>query len=208
MAGSILRRPRLRNRPASPAQDVATDGVLTVGSPMVPTSEAFADLYARYFDPIYWYCRRRLHSPEAAEDAAAHVFANALAAGPRWADPALRSWLFAIAHNVVANARRAAGVSPDEPLDAALLLADGAPSPDSEIIAAEARDEVRRAIATLPDDQRHVVELRMAGLTGPEIARVLGRSHAAVKMLQLRAYSRLRDQLRDEADYERTVRHG
>jgi DNA-directed RNA polymerase specialized sigma24 family protein len=37
-----------------------------------------------------------------------------------------------------------------------------------------------------------VVELRLAGLTGPEIAASLGKSHAAVKMLQLRAVQKLR----------------
>jgi len=44
----------------------------------------------------------------------------------------------------------------------------------------------------LPVDQREVIELRLAGLTGREIAEAMERSVDAVKMLQLRAMKRLR----------------
>ena len=47
-----------------------------------PIRWAFAPLYARYFDPVYRYCYRRLGHPEAAADAAAQVFTKALAALP------------------------------------------------------------------------------------------------------------------------------
>jgi DNA-directed RNA polymerase specialized sigma24 family protein len=40
-----------------------------------------------------------------------------------------------------------------------------------------------------------VVELRLAGLSGPEIALALGRSPGAVRLAQFRAYARLRDLL-------------
>ncbi len=83
-----------------------------------PTDVAFARLYGDFFDPIYWYCRSRLGDETAAEDAAGTVFARALAAGPRYDDPSLRSWLFAIAHNVLANWFRAA--RPVAPPEAAL----------------------------------------------------------------------------------------
>src|SRR4051812_5390041 len=84
---------------------------------------AFARLYGDFFDPIYWYCRSRLGDATTAEDAASTVFTRALAAGPRYDDPALRSWLFAIAHNVVANTFRAARP------EAALAAADAIPDP-------------------------------------------------------------------------------
>jgi DNA-directed RNA polymerase specialized sigma24 family protein len=48
----------------------------------------------------------------------------------------------------------------------------------------------------------------MAGLAGPEIAQTLGRSHGAVKMLQLRAFARLRELLADGENDEETNRHG
>jgi RNA polymerase sigma factor (sigma-70 family) len=171
-----------------------------------PASLAFARLYAEFFDPIYGYCRSRLDGVEAAEDAASTVFARALAAGPRYDDPALRSWLFGIAHNVLANRFRAN--RPQSTLAAIDDRADDRPSPDDAVVANEERLHLLRALRLLPEDQRRVVELRMAGLTGPEIARILDRSHGAVKMLQLRAFTRLRELLADDAGRREPDHHG
>jgi RNA polymerase sigma-70 factor (ECF subfamily) len=44
----------------------------------------------------------------------------------------------------------------------------------------------------LPDDQRRILELRLAGLSGPETAAALGKTHGAVKIAQHRAFTRLR----------------
>ena len=151
---------------------------------------AFTRLYSEYFDPIYWYCRGRLGDATAAEDATSTVFTRALAAGPRYDDPSLRSWLFAIAHNVVANAFRA--VRPEVSLESAGDLPDSVSLLEDGVIADDERDHLLNALRQLPHDQRRVVELRMAGLTGPEIARLLNRSHGAIKMLQLRAFAGLR----------------
>ncbi len=130
-----------------------------------------------------------------AEDVTSLIFAQALAALPRYRDGVFRSWLFAIAHNAVANHHRAR--RPVRPLDDALEVPDAAlgGSPESAAIAAEERSALSAALTQLTSDQRHAVELRLAGLTGPEIAQVLGRSHAAVKMLQLRAVDRLREHM-------------
>jgi RNA polymerase sigma-70 factor (ECF subfamily) len=169
-------------------------------------SEAFTRHYNDFFDPIYWYCRSRLGDAAAAEDAASTVLTRALAAGPRYDDPSLRSWLFGIAHNVLANWFRAA--RPVAPLESAFDVPDAGPSPDDTVVAEEERDRLLSALRLLPEDQRRVVELRMAGLSGPEIAQTLGRSHGAVKMLQLRAFARLRELLADDAGNEETDRHG
>lgn len=167
---------------------------------------AFAQLYAVYFDPIYCYCRHRLGDALAAEDATSTVFARAFAAGPRYHDPALRSWLFAIAHNVIANARR--GSRPVASLETAHELRDPGPAPEEVWLASEERTRLLQALQGLPAEQRQVVQLRMAGLTGPEIARELGRSHGAVKMLQLRAFTTLRERLGPPRAAEDMQRHG
>jgi RNA polymerase sigma-70 factor (ECF subfamily) len=153
---------------------------------------AFAPLYARYFDPVYRYCYRRLGQREAAADATAQVFAKALAALPRYRDdaPSFRSWLFAIAHNVITDDLRAR--RPVAPLDAAAHVAASGPSPEELVLSGETDCMVRELLTRLPPDQRQVLELRLAGLTGPEIAAVLGRSLGAVKIAQVRAFARLR----------------
>jgi RNA polymerase sigma-70 factor (ECF subfamily) len=156
---------------------------------------AFAPLYARYFDPIYRYCYRRLGHPEAAADAAGQVFAKALAALPGYREeaPSFRSWLFAIAHNVITDDLRAR--RPVAPMDAATHVAESGPTPEEEVLSDEAGCLVRALLATLPPDQRQILELRLAGLTGPEIAVALGRSLGSVKIAQVRAFARLREQL-------------
>jgi DNA-directed RNA polymerase specialized sigma24 family protein len=47
-------------------------------------------------------------------------------------------------------------------------------------------------LQTLPEDQRRVLDLRLAGYRGAEIAAALGRSLTAVKTLQYRAMCQLR----------------
>jgi RNA polymerase sigma-70 factor (ECF subfamily) len=163
-----------------------------------PGTDAFSCLYEAFVDPIYWYCRARLGDCAAAEDAVSTVFTRALAAGPRYDDPSLRSWLFGIAHNVLANWYRAARTT--APIDAALHVVDNRPLPEETVVADEERDRLLSALRLLPEDQRRVVELRMVGLTGPEIARLLGRNPGAVRMLQLRAFTRLRELLAEDED--------
>jgi RNA polymerase sigma factor (sigma-70 family) len=152
--------------------------------------QAFASLYARYLDPVYRYCYRRLGSREAAEDATSQVFVQALAALSRYRDGSFRSWLFTIAHHVVTDVARRG--KPTHALDAGAEPIAVARSPEEVALGAESRAMLRAWLARLPDDQRQVIELRLAGLTGAEIARVLGRGTGAVKMLQYRAMTRLR----------------
>jgi RNA polymerase sigma-70 factor, ECF subfamily len=153
---------------------------------------AFAPLYARYFDPVYRYCYRRLGDPEAAADAAAQVFTKALAALPGYREeaPSFRSWLFAIAHNVITDDLRAR--RPVAPMTAAAHLAAAGPSPEETVLSNEAGCMVLALLTQLPPDQRQILELRLAGLTGPEIAAALGRSLGAVKIAQVRAFARIR----------------
>ncbi|HEY7034815.1 MAG TPA: sigma-70 family RNA polymerase sigma factor [Thermomicrobiales bacterium] len=152
--------------------------------------QAFAALYDRYVDAIYRYCHVRLGDREAAEDATSVVFAKAMDGLSSCRGGSFRSWLFAIAHNVVADAYRA--TRPSEPLAAAAALTDPAPEPDELALAGDLGRAVRASLARLSPDQREIVELRLAGLTGPEIAAALGKSHAAIRVAQFRAYARLR----------------
>ncbi len=61
-------------------------------------------------------------------------------------------------------------------------------------------------MASLTGSQRQVVELRLAGLTGPEIAAVLNMHLAAVKSAQFRTYARLRTLLRPEFQSDEPTR--
>ena len=159
---------------------------------------AFAALYARYADRVYWYCFRRLADPVAADDAASLTFAKALAALPTCRDDRFRAWLFGIARNVVLDAHRARRF--DRPLAEGLTVPDPTPGPDDLALAHDAQRRVAALLARPPEGQRRVVELRLAGLTGPEVAAALGRPHVWVRVTQLRAYERLRRILEAEPD--------
>jgi len=205
MAGSnpIRFRATTAPHPADPSPDSSEASVDVLVGRAQRDPAAFAALYDRYFDQIYRYCSYRLDDWSAAEDAASTVFANALTALPRYRAGSFRSWLFTIAHHTVANHHRAR--RPDRPIDTAMDTADAAPAPDDLAVAADDRRALRGALTQLTPDQRHVVELRLAGLRGPEIAVALGRSHAAVKMLQLRAIDRLHDLLGADAATTTTI---
>ena len=152
--------------------------------------KAFGPLYARYANPIYKYCFAQLSDRQAAEDATSLVFTKALDGLPRFHGGSFRAWLFAIARNVVTDQFRARRF--DAPLEAAEAVA--APGATLDDLAADAdRDRSLWALlAELTPDQRQVIELRLRGLAGPEVAVVLGRSHAWVKVTQFRAIERLR----------------
>jgi RNA polymerase sigma-70 factor (ECF subfamily) len=153
---------------------------------------AFALLYGKYLDPVHQYCYRRLSSREAAEDATSQVFIQALAGLPKFSSRggSFRAWLFTIAHNVVIDQYRAS--RPSEWLDTEMDLPDESPSPEELAVAADAGRSLRQAVEHLPERQRQVVELRLAGLTAAEIGQVLGCRARTVDVAQFRAVARLR----------------
>jgi RNA polymerase sigma-70 factor, ECF subfamily len=183
---------RAQGADAEASAELAADACLVALAQADP--HEFARLYDRYVDPIYWFCYRRLESVPAAEDATSATFVKALAALPRF-DPkggTFRSWLFAIAHNVVLDHLRQATRRGDRSLESEAEIADKSPSPEASAIAGDERTALHVALAHLTEEQRQVVELRLAGLNGPEIASALGISHAAVRTAQRRALLRLR----------------
>lgn len=156
--------------------------------------EAFAPLYVRYVEEIARFCYVRLRDRDAARDATQQVFTRALAGLPGYREQGqFRAWLYAIArHELASDTRRR---RPALTLDAASEIVDPSMTPeDAATRSAESR-ALLAAVGRLPGDQRFAVELRLAGLSGPEVAAAMGRSHDAVRKLQLRAMERLRAEL-------------
>jgi RNA polymerase sigma-70 factor, ECF subfamily len=153
--------------------------------------DAFALLYARYLHRIISYFLLRTGSPEDADDLASQCFVRAFEALPRFraGEGSVRSWLFAIAHNLAVSHYRAHRDT--LPLDT-VDLRDSAPPLEEHAIRGDELNRLRLALGTLTGEQRLVIELRLAGLSGIEISTAAGKSHAAVKMLQRRALDQLR----------------
>ena len=142
------------------------------------------------------YCRRRLGHDEDAADATSQTFAKAMGGLDGFTGGAVAPWLFTIARHVVIDAVRRR--RPLVVLETVGDLAEPAAGPEDLTLEKDRRRALLAAIARLTPEQREVVELRLAGLTGQEIADVLGLSLSAVKSSQFRAYTRLRALLADE----------
>ncbi len=158
--------------------------------------DAFAELYRRHLDRIYRFVRSQVPDDSTAEDLTAQVFFKALSsAGSFRGEAAYRSWLYRIAHNVVATWGRQRARSPlvveDLPESEDLT-----PSPATQAIAGEQRAMVRAKVAELPPAQREVVALRyLEEFSIEEVADVTDRSKGAVRILLHRARLRLRRSL-------------
>jgi RNA polymerase sigma-70 factor (ECF subfamily) len=173
--------------------DAVSDAALIAGG----TNDHFTRLYDRYAGSVYRYCRLRIPNTAEAEDATALVFTNAFAAFPPAAG-SFRAWLFTIAHNVVINYYRSQKHrGAHQPLDLAAEIPDHSPTPEEALLRSDDESRLYHALSQLPDDQRRIIELRLAGLTGAEIAEMLGRSRPAMRQLQFRAMQRLRQILTD-----------
>jgi RNA polymerase sigma-70 factor (ECF subfamily) len=159
-------------------------------------SESFAELYRRYRDPLYRYCWFRLHDDASANDAVADIFVAVLEALRRTGVRRFRPWLFTIAHHEIADRQRRG--KPTLELHEAAASPSGAPSPEELAILNINLDALRSAVRQLKPDQARVIELRMAGLEGPEIRQVLNRSRSWVDTTQFRALTQLRRMLAGE----------
>jgi len=182
----------VRNSDAEAAGAPVDDATLVRAAQRDPLD--FAHLYDRYVTPVYRFCYRRLGTVAAAEDAASSTFFKALAALPGFDAGAgsFRSWLFTIAHNVVRDQMRARQRRPEQALGDTFELIDHAPTPEELAIARDERRRLQTALAALPGDQQRIIELRLAGLDGPEIASALGRTPGAIRTAQHRAIAKLR----------------
>ncbi len=150
--------------------------------------QAFAPLYERYLEPVYRYCYLRLGNRESAEDATSEIFLKVFANLHKYRSGVFADWLFRIAKNVVTDVHRKR--RPTDALEDADLVTP-ASLPEGEAEAQAEWETILTALRNLPDEQRTVIELQFAGLSGAQIAAALGKSLAAVKMIRYRAITRL-----------------
>lgn len=166
----------------------------------------FDALYRRYLAQVYSYAYHELGDHHDAEDATERTFLAALAALPRFEERArpadgegastFRVWLFQIARNAVANQRRRRRRHPMAPLEAASgVAADGDVA--GRVVRREEAADAWAAVSRLPPDRRQALVLRFVDeMSTAEIAGVLGRSEAAVRVLVHRALRAVANDLR------------
>jgi RNA polymerase sigma-70 factor (ECF subfamily) len=169
--------------------DAGGDDAVLVAAARVDR-QAFRHLYERYVQQIYGFCYLRLGSRELAEDATSEVFVKAMTGLDGYRGGIFAGWLYRIAQNVVTDThRRGRRGRHHLSLDAALEVAD----PDQEI--EDTQITVRSALRALPEDQRAVIELQLAGWPSDQIGAALGKSASAIRMTRARAVRQLRGSL-------------
>jgi RNA polymerase sigma-70 factor (ECF subfamily) len=172
-----------------------------------------AAAYRRFVDEnsasVYGLALKLLGDEQEAEDVLQETFLSAFRAIDRFEGRSkLSTWLYRIAYNAslmhLRKRERMTTFSLDQPYGdeeqvrpvAGDLLVDWSAVPDDRLLTAEARQEMDRAIAQLPESLRSAFILRdIQGLSGAETAEILGISVQAVKNRLHRARLSLRDRL-------------
>src|SRR4051812_973334 len=156
---------------------------------------AFERVYRRYVGDVYRYTLAVLRDPGEAEDATQTAFLNAYRAFERGERPEqVKNWLIAIAHNVCLQRFRQAKRRPRE-VEYVDGVAEAAVHDDGDDDVPSV-DDIRRALAVLPFNQRSALVMReLEGRSYAEIAAILSLSVSAVETLIFRARRALREQL-------------
>ena len=161
--------------------------------------EAFGLLYERYIDRIYNYVYYRTGNRHDAEDLTARVFHQELKHIPRYVHRGapFSSWLYRIAHNLVANWHRDRSRRQVVSLDQVATVAPlGDDSPFEHAARSERRDTLLAAIRRLPADRQQLLILKFVErMPNAEIGQVMGRSEGAIKSLYHRTLVSLRQDL-------------
>jgi RNA polymerase sigma-70 factor (ECF subfamily) len=161
--------------------------------------EAFGLLYEQYIDRIYNYVYYRTGNHHDAEDLTAKVFFQAMNHIPRYVQRGapFSSWLYRIAHNLVANWHRDRSRRQVVSLDRLAVIGrqeDGGLF--QKVVHGERRDALRAAMRRLPPDRQQLLILKFVErLSNAQIGQIMGRSEGAIKSLYHRTLVALRKEL-------------
>jgi RNA polymerase sigma-70 factor (ECF subfamily) len=136
--------------------------------------EALAVAFVRRFQSaVFGVALAVIGDGRAAEDVAQRCFERAWrhAASYDARRGGVRTWLVAIAHNLAVDTARAHRTTPVDPADLAPLLEPDQETAERHVLRSEAREQLRAALARLPEEQsRAVILAAVHGLTAGEIA--------------------------------------
>ena len=155
----------------------------------------FSELYRAHLRDVYSYAYYRIGNHHDAEDLTEQTFLQAYRHFERAQAESdgrpLRPWLIRIAHNLAANLYRDRSRRPQTPIEDTTALKTQHTTEDL----VEGRDELARILAgikELPDERREALIMRFSlGMDNREIARAMGKSDGATKVLLHRAIKQL-----------------
>ena len=165
---------------------------------------SFGVLLEKHRSPVVHFLYRMVQNYAVAEELAQEVFLRVYRSRSTY-EPTARftTWLFRIATHLALNALRdGKNERSQERLDddtggmPVRQVSDRRPSVEQSLVYQAKLDEIRRAIAALPEKQRAAVLMhKYEEMEYSQIAKVLSCSESAVKSLLFRAYETLRARL-------------
>jgi RNA polymerase sigma-70 factor (ECF subfamily) len=172
-------------------QEKEKELVLKAGTSM----DAFAELYEHYVDGIYGYVLRRVGNASDAEDITARTFEKALGGiGEfKWKGASFCSWLVRIAANNVIDHYRREGKAKMVDLEEVLPQLEASDNPTRGIERQEENRLLLRAMLSLPEKYRVVIELKFIDeMDNQVIADTIGCSKGNLAVRLHRALKALR----------------
>jgi RNA polymerase sigma-70 factor (ECF subfamily) len=174
------------------------------GESKAELDRAFEDLYRAHLRDVYSYAYYRVGNHHDAEDLTEQAFLQAyrhFERARRESDGRpLRPWLIRIAHNLASNYHRDRARRPEANIEA--IEPPSHPHGTERVF--EGREELREVMVhlqRLPDDRREALIMRFAlGMSNREIARALGRTDGATKVLIHRAIKQLEELMEIEEE--------
>ncbi len=173
---------------------------------------AFRELVRRYGDGVLGYLFRMTGNRDQAEDLFQETFQRVHEKAHTYRGGSFKSWLFTIATRAAIDTVRRRKRTPtlslnrdtdceDDPSPLETVVAPDAADPAEELVREEQREQVRRAIASLPVGQRAALVLAYyQQLSYQEVAQTLGCSVGSVKTQMSRALAKLAQRLPDPVD--------
>jgi len=159
--------------------------------------EAFGELYDRHVVRVYRHIYYMVGNAAEAEDLTAQTFLRAWEAIERYQvrGAPFVSWLLRIAHNLGVSHLRSKRESSQ--LHDGIVDEKMRRDPESAYQQTAEEELVREAILKLREEQRQVIILRfIEDLDYREVAEIIGKSVAAIRVIQHRALNALRKQMK------------
>ena len=169
--------------------------------------DALDALYNRYMTPVYSLSLHMLKQPSLAEEVTQDVFLNIWLKADSFnasrGNP--RSWIMSVTHHrvvdVIRSRRRSTVMTDPEGYDTLERLPSSGPSVESQVAQRLDRERITEALATLPANQREVIELAyFEGYSQSEMAQLLSQPLGTIKTRVRLAMQKLKAALQEDDD--------
>jgi RNA polymerase sigma-70 factor (ECF subfamily) len=175
-----------------------TNDVELLKSAQLGKSESFGELYQKYARIVFRFIYAHVNDRLDAEDLTEEVFLRAWRSLSNFREQGVPflAYLFKISRNVLIDFYRRAGRSGGHMSIEETNIQDSHLDPGEAAISNLEHQELRNTLDQLREDYRTVLVLRfLSGLSPDETGVVMGRTPGAVRILQHRALSALRNLL-------------